>query len=98
MNIIAKMKQNTAKGIAHPPNAQFKPGKTKAKTPRAIKSKIAKTNDKIGIYLGKKKVNAILINPHDMAKMNAQIIVLLNPDRSNPFEIDGLDKYLAFCP
>jgi hypothetical protein len=80
MKMIAKMKQTTATGIAHPPKAPFKPGKTKAKTPKAIKSKTAKTKDKIGIYLGKKNVNAILIKPHDMAKMNAHKTVLLNPE------------------
>ncbi len=74
------MKQTTATGIAHPPKAPFKPGRTKAKTPKAIKSKIANTKDKIGIYLGKKNVNAILIKPHDMAKMNAHKTVLLNPE------------------
>lgn len=80
MKMIAKRKRTTASGIAHPPNAAFKLGKTKAKTPKAIKSKIANTNEIIGINLGKKNVSAILINPHAMAKMNAHKTVLLNPD------------------
>ena len=78
--IIARIKQNIATGIAHPPKAPFNAGKTKESTPKVIKSKIARTNETIGIYLGKKNVNAILINPHDMAKMNAQRTVLLNPE------------------
>jgi len=80
IKMIAKMKQTTASGTAHPPNAAFKPGSTKAKTPKAIKSKIANMNEMIGMNLGKKNVNAILINPQAMAIMNAHKIVLLNPE------------------
>jgi len=98
MKIIAKMKQTTATGIAHPPKDAVTFGKTKARTPNAIKKRIARTNDIIGIYLGKKNVKAILINPHDMAKMNANKRALLNPELSNPLEIDGFAKYLALCP
>ena len=47
------MNKKIANGSAHVPKANFRNGKIKSKTPKAISKKIATTKVMMGIYLGK---------------------------------------------
>lgn len=70
VRIIAKTIKKIPNGIVHPPNEYETTELTNEKIANTNKSKIATTNDIIGMFLGKQWVRTILIRPNPIAIKN----------------------------